>query len=119
MLRLERVNHCVLVDKTPIYEGMIKKVKSYVTWGEISDKTLEKLVERRGRLPGNKKLESTKAKTIAKLIEKDKTVKNKEIKPVFRLSPPSKGYKSIKKLFPKGALGYRGDQINALLNRML
>ncbi|MFH1364040.1 MAG: 50S ribosomal protein L30 [Candidatus Aenigmatarchaeota archaeon] len=117
MLRLERVNHCVLIDKTPHMEGMVKKVRSYITWGEVDSKILEKLVEKRGRLPGNKKLEPKKAKEVARSIEKDKKVK--EIKPVFRLSPPSRGFKAIRKDYPRGALGYRGEKINDLLKRMM
>ena len=41
------------------------------------------------------------------------------IMPVFRLNPPSKGYKSVRKFFPKGDLGYRGEKINELLKRMI
>lgn len=43
----------------------------------------------------------------------------KERGPIARLNPPSHGYKSIKKPFPAGALGYRGDKINELLGRMV
>jgi len=120
MLRLERVNHCIIVDnKNPHFEGMLKKTKNYITWGEIDNQTLEKLVEKKGRLIGNKKLDAKQAKDTLKVIEKEKSVKNANIKPVFRLTPPTKGFKSIRKPFPKGALGYRGDKINILLKRMI
>ena len=33
MLNLTRVNHAVLVPKTDSYDGMLQKVKDYVTWG--------------------------------------------------------------------------------------
>lgn len=118
MLRLTRVNHCVVVGKTPTYEGMLKKVRYYVTWGEISPEILEKLVSKRGRLAGDKKVEAGEAKKAAKLIEKE-SIKSAGIKPVFRLSPPSQGYKAIRKMYPKGALGYRGDKINDLIKKMV
>jgi len=38
---------------------------------------------------------------------------------IFRLSPPSKGYKNIRAHYPNGAYGYRGDNINDLIKRML
>jgi len=39
---------------------------------------------------------------------------------VFRLNPPKKGYKSIKKSYKEGgALGYRGEKINNLIQRMI
>ena len=42
-----------------------------------------------------------------------------EIKPVLRLHPPRKGFKTIKRTFQQGgALGYYGPRINDLLYRM-
>jgi len=41
------------------------------------------------------------------------------LKPVFRLHPPRKGHKGIKKSFKNGGeLGYHGDKINDLLLKM-
>lgn len=119
MLRLNRVNHCVLVRSTPTFEGMLKKVKQYLTWGRIDAGTLEKLLLKRGRSAGNKRIEASEAKRIAKILEKKPVSEVKSIKPVFRLNPPSKGYKSIKRPFPRGDLGCRGEKINALLKRMI
>ena len=99
MLRLYRKNYCVVVDKTPVFIGMAKKVKDYATYGEIDSETYKLLVEKRG--------------------EKDK---NGELKKFFRLNPPRKGFerKGIKVSFTKGgALGYRGEKINDLLKRMI
>ncbi len=119
MLNLTRRNHCVLVPKNKSYEGMLMRVKSHVTYGEINKETLKELVKKRGRKPGDKKLTEEEAEEIAEKIWKNKSVKNTGIKPVFRLSPPSKGLKSIKKPYPKGDLGYRGKEINKLLERMI
>jgi large subunit ribosomal protein L30 len=119
MLRLNRVNHCVLVPKLPVFQGMLKKAESYITWGEIEPSILDILISKRGRLSGNEKIPKEKVKEIVKTILKNKSVKGLSIKPVFRLSPPSKGYKSIKLPFPKGAAGYRGKKINELLRKMI
>ena len=41
------------------------------------------------------------------------------LKPVLRLHPPRKGYKTTKRTFPQGgALGYYGQEINTLLYKM-
>ncbi len=120
LLRLTKPHHCVVIPRTPEYEGMLKKAKDHITWGEISPETLEKLVRERGRLPGNKRPDDKTVKEALKdLKEKGKTDR---IKPVFRLNPPRKGYerKGIKKGYKQGgALGYRGEAINQLLERMI
>lgn len=88
MLSLTRVNHCVLRKESDSLEGMLRKASGYITWGEASTESIEKL-------------------------------KRKGEGKVLRLHPPSKGYRSVKKHFPKGDLGYRGDKINELLGRMV
>ena len=43
-----------------------------------------------------------------------------DVKPVLRLAPPRKGHGGIKRAFRVGgALGYRGEEINELLMRMI
>lgn len=119
MLRLDRVNHCVLVPANASYKGMLHKAEECVTWGEINDKTLEKLLFKRGKIAGED-FGKAKATGMAKKILSDsKAIKESEIKPVFRLNPPSKGYKSVRRFYPKGDLGYRGERINELLKRMI
>ena len=131
MLRLHRINHLVIVDDTPSYKGMIQKVKDYITWGEIDKETLVKLLRKRGRLIGNRPVtdEYVKEKlgmTIEEFAEKVVSGEMKltdlpNIKPVFRLHPPRGGLKGGKKRSFKegGALGYRGEKINELIERML
>jgi len=131
MLRLHRVNHCVIVPNTETYVGMLNKAKDYITYGEIDKDTLVKLILRRGRLPGNKKLNEEKVKELMdlsveelaeKIANEEILLKNTPLKPVFRLHPPRKGYDKagIKKPFSVGgALGYRGDNINTLLEKMM
>ncbi|VVB61510.1 50S ribosomal protein L30 [uncultured archaeon] len=131
LLRLTRVNHCVLLEENVVYNGMLHMVKDYTTWGEINKETLAKLISARGKLIGDKPLtiEYLKGATPYHSFEKlseailDNKVKYKEIpeiKPVFRLNPPKKGHRTIKRSFVnKGSLGYRKDGINKLIERML
>jgi len=116
MINLTRVNHCVVREKTPALEGMLKKASGYITWGPIADGVLDRLVAKKGRLPGDKKLDAKQAiEETKKLAAGERTA----IKKVFRLHPPSGGYRAIKRPFPDGDLGSRGDKINELLNKMI
>ncbi|AFK23255.1 50S ribosomal protein L30 [Pyrococcus sp. ST04] len=131
MLRLHRVNHCVIVDDTPSYLGMLQKAKDYITWGEINAETLAKLIRKRGRLIGNKpvtdeyvkeKLGITIEEFAEKVVNGEMSLKDlPNLKPVFRLHPPRGGFRGSKKRSFKegGALGYRGEKINDLIERML
>ena len=131
LLRLTKVNHCALLEENKVYKGMLQMVKDYATWGELDKETLPKLIESRGMLVGDKEIteEYVKSATSYDTIEKlsqailDNKFKYKEIpdvKPLFRLSPPKKGYEGIKRSFKNGgALGYRGNEINKLIRRML
>jgi large subunit ribosomal protein L30 len=93
--------------------------------------TLTKLLSTRGKLSGDKPLteehlkNATSYPTFEKLSEAilENKVKYKEIpevKPVFRLNQPRKGHRTVKRSFVnKGSLGYRKDEINKLIERML
>ncbi|MEM4133846.1 MAG: 50S ribosomal protein L30 [Candidatus Micrarchaeia archaeon] len=117
LLRLNKKHHCVVYPKmTKQLEGMLKVAKDYITWGEISQETLRELVLKRGRLPGNKRVDEKDVDSIVKSIEKGEEVK---IKPVFRLHPPRKGWESIKLRYPDGALGPRGKEMDELILRMV
>jgi large subunit ribosomal protein L30 len=131
MLGLTRVNHCVLVDDSPTYKGMLHKAKDMITWGEVSKEALEALLRKRGRLVGDKRLsdEYVKSNTqFPSIREFAGAVHSGEVelsavpglKKVFRLRPPSKGYEATKRPFKDmGSLGYRGEKINDLLARMI
>ncbi|HOT95078.1 MAG TPA: 50S ribosomal protein L30 [Methanoregulaceae archaeon] len=130
MLRLHHINHCVITPDTPEMLGMIRKVKDFVAYGEISPETLETLIRTRGRLEGNAPVtdeyirEKTGYQGIAELsqaiAEGRATFRDiPGLKPVLRLHPPRKGYKSLKRTYPQGgALGYYGPEINELLYKM-
>ncbi len=109
---------------------MIRKVKDYVAYGEVDAQTLETILRTRGRLLGNKPLTDDYLKSassygsvgeLAEALARGE-VKLKdipELKPVLRMHPPRKGYKTIKRTFNQGgALGYYGSEINALLYKM-
>ncbi|MBT6774541.1 50S ribosomal protein L30 [Candidatus Woesearchaeota archaeon] len=117
MLRLNRKNHCVVLANTPLNLGMLKKVKDYITWGELDEETYNELVAKRGE-EFQGRLTDFKQKYSYKYLE----INGKKYKPCFRLNPPRKGFgrKGIKMAFNvSGALGNRGDKINDLIKRML
>lgn len=129
MLRLNAVNNCVVVPETESYRGMIQKVKDYVTFGKIDVATLKAMLEKRGRLTGGRRLDGKNVKELgydsidalaAAIFEGKVKMKDlKALKKVFRLSPPSRGLKSIKTPYPKGDLGNRKEKINELIMRMI
>jgi large subunit ribosomal protein L30 len=131
LLRLTRANHCVLLEENVVYKGMLQQVKDYTTWGEINKETLIKLLSSRGKLSGERPLteeylkKATPYQSFEQLAEAllGNTVRYKEIpeiKPLFRLNPPKKGHRTVKRSFvKKGSLGYRKDAINTLIERML
>lgn len=92
MMKLYNKNNCVIVDSTPSMIGMLRKAAGYITWGEADEATIKLLKEKRG-----------------------------DVVP-FRLQPPRKGFgrKGIKIPFRYGGgMGYRGDKINDLVQRMI
>ena len=129
LLRLNRVNHCVMVPEDATHLGMLRQVKDYVTWGEADAETAELLLGDAGMLGGRKPLDKAALKeggftTVKAFAKKGAAGKARlrdvpGLKPVLRLHPPRKGWEGIKRSFTEGgALGYRGDAINALLRRM-
>ncbi len=128
MLHIHRVNHCVVVKEDPHYRGMIQKVKDYVAWGKIDDDTLAMLLERRGRLSANRRLTEqylkdntpySSFKELAKAINSGSaSLKDLQIKPIFRLHPARKGLRTTKKTAQQGGdLGFHPD-LKDLIKRM-
>jgi large subunit ribosomal protein L30 len=90
-LNLKKKYTCIVIEKmTDVQEGMIKKVKDFVAYGELNKETYDKLVEKRGQKEKN----------------------------IFRLHP-ARGGINTKKHFPKGVLGNHKQEINKLVERML
>ncbi len=118
MFRLYKKNYCCVVPNTPTYIGMLKKIKDYITWGELDDETFKLLTEKRGEEFKGRETDKKK-----KIVYNDFfLVNDKKIKKYFRLNPPRKGFgrKGIKHSFKEGgALGYRSSAINDLIKRMI
>lgn len=129
MLNLTRINHAVLIEENPSMDGMLQKAKDYITWGEVDSETVTKLLEKRGKIVGGKNLteeyikENTKYSSFEELanalINSEIKPKDIDMKPVFRLHPPKKGYEGIRlSINEGGSLGYRGEKIIDLVERM-
>lgn len=117
-LRLKRKYSCIVITPTKIQEGMIKRVKDFVAFGEIKKETFIQLIEKRAQLFGKK--EKIDAKKIVEELEKGKTYSELKLKPFFRLHPPRKGIESKKHFgVDKGVLGNNKEKINDLIERML
>ncbi len=98
MLKLGKKHVCSIYPKTPVIMGMAAKCKDYCTYGEIDAETEKLLINKRS-------------------ITKDGKVQN-----YFMLNSPKGGFEKmgLKHSFQdKGALGYRGAKINALLIKMM
>jgi large subunit ribosomal protein L30 len=134
MLRMNRINHGVLIWGVKSQLGMLLKVNSYICFGEVDKKTLIRLLRTRGKVEGNKPLTDeylrkyTDYKNIKDLANNlyegnikynDKNIY--KIKPIFRLHPPKGGHLgSIKKHYNEGGtLGYVGLYINQLIHKMI
>lgn len=130
MLRLDAPHNCALLPITPDYKGMIERVRDHVTYGEIDKQTLVEVLRKRLRTSGNEKVSEPSLKTVTGhasheeladvlLSGKVRLSNFKKVQPILRLTPPSKGFKSTKSHYPEGDLGYRGNAINSLLERMV
>lgn len=130
MLGLNRNCHAALIDDRPSYLGMLRKARNYLTWGEISKDGIMLLLKKRARLIGNRKLTEGYAQEIgydslSNLAEAIYELRVDfgdlpDIKPIFRLHPPKKGFKGkVKRSYVAGGvIGYRGETINELIRRM-
>jgi large subunit ribosomal protein L30 len=122
----------VVLPQNDVVQGMLHKTKDYVTWGEVDETVLAKMIKFRGRMVGDVPIDDAAIKEMTKkytsIISLAKAIKKGDItyasldgvKPLFRLSPPKKGYEGNKRSYKVGgALGYRGKTINELIERML
>lgn len=119
-LRLNKPNHCVIVDDAKQTLGMINVVKDYIAYGTVDEKTILMLLRKRGK-KGARMLRDVMSEDEIKSAAKEISGGRKVAEfadPVFALTPPRKGYKSIKLPYPDGDLGRR-DDINPLLRRMM
>lgn len=131
-LRLRRVHHARVIRLTPDIRGMIMRAKDYITWGPIDEDTAALLISKRGRISGNEMLTDEYLKKNSSFKSVDAFAKAlvagtadisdvEGLKPVFRLTPPKKGFRGKRNLPVKmgGVTGDRGQAINELAQRMI
>ncbi|MFT4868496.1 MAG: large subunit ribosomal protein L30 [Colwellia polaris] len=92
-LNLEKRNQCVIYEDEEAIKGMFNQAKDFITYGEISDETVE-------------------------AIEESKEVQV-EHGTVINLAPPSGGFRDTKRNVNQGgALGER-ENLDELLEKMI
>ncbi len=133
-LKMESTFRARLLESSPSTLGMLRTAKNLVAWGQVSPEVLENLLRKRGEREGNKDLNDEFAKVFFKkenIADLAKSVVAGEIgvkelwlagvKPGFRLHPPKGGFKrsTRRAATDGGELGYRGEDINRLVRRMI
>ncbi len=124
-LGLGRMYSCVITDKSDQYMGMLKVVESIITYGEVDKDTFKLLLKKRSEISNKRGFEWDQAeldKFADAFFDGKKKLSDAGIKRTFRLHPPIKGFERKGKKVPytmKGAFGYRGNNINDLLKRMI
>lgn len=125
VLGLKKLYSCVLLDDSQRSKGVLSVVNSAVTYGEIDAPTLSKMITKRGRVSNKRKIEAKEDEVkafVESFLKGDKKISEMGIKNSFNLHPPIKGFERKGKKAPfslKGAFGYRGKDINRLLERMI
>lgn len=132
-LRLKAKFNAVLLENTPTSIGMLRKVKDYVTWGEVRTDDIANVLRERGEFSGGTEMtdetiqakfgepsiqELASALTQGKVTLRD--LQQKGLNPVFRLRAPSGGFeKSGKRPYGSGGeLGRRQAALSTLISRM-
>lgn len=92
-LNLDKRNQCVIYEDNDSIRGMLEQAKDFITYGEISDETIEELED-----------------------SKDVEIEHGT---VINLAPPSGGFKDTKRNVNQGgALGQR-ENLDELLEKMI
>ena len=132
-LRLKEKFNAVLLENTPATVGMLRTVKDYVTWGEASTNDIAAVLRERGELSGGsemtdevirEKFGETSIQDLASALTQGRVtlreLRQKGLRPVFRLHPPSGGFEGSGKrpYGSRGELGRRPAPLSTLLARM-
>lgn len=133
-LKLKRKFNAVLLEKSSSNTAMLRQAKDHLTWGNIGSNEISSLLRKRGELLGGLPMtdENIKAKfgvdsvgDLATALAQGKltlmTLREKGLRLVFRLHPPSGGFVAGSKrpYHNRGELGDRGPAITSLLARMI
>jgi large subunit ribosomal protein L30 len=134
ILKMESTFRARLLEDNRSTQGMLRAAKNLVAWGQVNPEVMEALLRKRAEREGNKKLDEEFAKVFFKkedIAELAKSLVAGEIgvkdlwlagvKPRFRLHPPRGGFKrsTRRAATDGGELGYRGEDINRLVKRMI
>jgi large subunit ribosomal protein L30 len=86
----------VIIENNKSNIGTLKKINDFITYGEIDEKVLSKLKEKKA------------------------PISESESKLVYALPNPVKGFRAVKRGYNEGGdLGYRGKDINELMERII
>jgi len=128
-LNLKHVNNLVVVPEDEHTLGMLKKAKDYITWGNLDEATAELLLRHKVMVEGDHPLKEDFLKesgidgfpeAAQKLSASEGSLKELGVKRVVRMAPAKGGLRTIKRSFVShGDLGFRGDDINGLIKRMM
>ena len=132
LMNLHKQNHCTILKASSSVLGMLQKTKDYITFGPISEKMIENMLNKRGFVEGNNPITDehvrhatvySDIKDLSKALYKGSIKLNEieKLKPVFRLHPPKGGFKgSTKKAYKAGGvLGNVGENFDAFLKKMI
>jgi len=123
-LKLKRKFSCIIVPENDGNAGMLQAAKDYIAFGKVMDEGLLKLLlEKRGRLTeGNGRLDGKNVDSALEAVKNGERLP-KNMKNVFHLHPPTKGFRGrgIKTgRAQRGNLGkWEDGAIEELLRRMI
>ncbi len=110
-LNLKRVNNLTIIYGSKSNLGMIDKCNDFIAYGEISQEILNGLLESK-----DIKLSTEDMAALANGKKNFKVL----VGGALHMHPPRRGYASTKKGYSTGgALGYRGQEIDKLIKRMM
>ncbi len=115
LLHLDKRFRATIIPSRENTQGMLDKIKHYVSWQQVDVPTIKELLEKKARKDGYKKITT---EDIAKLGFKsiDDLAKSlvegtallsklKPLKPWFALSPPRHGFKrNTKRMYGEGGI---------------
>ena len=129
-LRLDRRYSATVVPDSPVYRGMLNRLKNHAAWCPAEPEIVEKILKLRGRPMGKKtlgkeeleKLGSKSLKTLAKAVSEGTVVLGRSgvLRPVFRLAPPRGGFRrSTKHMHSQGGVTGENPDLPAILEAMI
>lgn len=126
-LGLGKVNSCVLFPDNESSRGQLHRVKDFITWGDLDEEGAKTLLNR-ADISTRRSLSDENVEDVtgygsiddlaADVATGDVTLSDAGLRRIVRLHPPRKGYKNIRRVYPDGSIGNRGDDVNELIRRM-